>query len=452
MHKSKFDAFWQELALVRGEIHEALHHLDEWMANDVVSNGPVNSFSTSYVQKDPLGVALVMSAWNYPILLQMQPVVGAIAAGNCVVIKPASYAKNVAACISRLVTKYLDPECIVAVEGNRHITNALLQEKFDMIFFTGSPFVGKVIAEAAAKTLTPVVLELGGKSPCVVDKSADVTIAARRAGWGALMNSGQTCVRPDYFLVHEDIADEFVSKLTKTITEFYGQDPQRSEWFGRLINASAFKRLAKCVETDKKYIVHGGEMDEADKYISPTVFDFGTDQAAFEASEVMQDEIFGPLIPIFRFRDYEEQVIQFIRERPKPLALYCFTTDGNRGEQILRLTSSGGAILNDVVVHLSNSMLPFGGVGDSGMGAYHGHRTFDCFTHHKAVVKRSNFGDVPMRYPPYSVSDQKIMRSALRPHVATYYNLLVNLIFDKKNVALFLLCLYLIRSKLSSRI
>ena len=422
------------------------------MGDDIVCNGPINSFSSSYVQKDPLGVTLVMSAWNYPILLQLQPVVGAIAAGNCVVIKPASYAKNVAACISRLVTKYLDPDCIVAVQGNRHITNALLQQKFDMIFFTGSPFVGKVIAEAAAKNLTPVVLELGGKSPCVVDKSADIKIAARRAGWGALMNSGQTCVRPDYFLVHEDIADKFVKQLVETIKEFYGKDPQKSEWFGRLINASAFKRLATCVEKDKAFIVHGGDMDEEDKYISPTVFDFGTDQAAFEASEVMQDEIFGPLIPIFRFRDFEDQVVQFIRDRPKPLALYCFTTTGERSEQILRLTSSGGAVINDVVVHLGNSNLPFGGVGESGMGSYHGKRTFDCFSHHKAVIKRSNFGDVPMRYPPYSAADQKVMRSALRPHVATYYNEAVKILFDKKNISLLLLTLYLIRSRFKSKI
>lgn len=291
LHKSHFEGYLQELALCQQEIYDTLKHLDEWMADEVVGSGLLLAPATSMVQKDPLGVVLVLGSWNYPMLLSIHPMIGAIAAGNCVVLKPGSYSESSGRALSRLVKQYMDPECVRCVEGNRHITGALLEEQFDMIFFTGSPFVGKVVAEAAAKHLTPVVLELGGKSPCIIDRSADLYVAAHRIAWGALMNSGQTCVRPDYFMVHEAVADRFVALLKETIQEFYSGDPKGSEWFGRLINDAAFQRVSKCVQDAEQYLVHGGECDAAERYIAPSVFDFGTDFAAFENSEIMADEV-----------------------------------------------------------------------------------------------------------------------------------------------------------------
>jgi len=452
LHKSKFDAQWQELAMTKAEIYEMKHNLDNFMADEIVNSGHVNSLSTSYIQRDPLGVVLVLGAWNYPILLQLQPVAAAIAAGNCVIMKPGSYSKNVATTITRLINKYMDTSCIRCIEGNRTITSALLEQKFDKIFFTGSPYVGKIIAEAAAKTLTPVVLELGGKSPCIIDRTADLYVAAHRSGWGALMNSGQTCVRPDYFMVHEEIADKFISELIAVIKKFYNGNPQQSEWFGRLINDSAYKRLMKCVNNDGQYIVHGGGNDAAEKFIEPTIFDFKNDFEAFKNSDVMQDELFGPLIPIYRYSDLDDEVLQFIRAGPKPLALYCFTTDNDIAERTLRLTSSGAAVVNDVVVHLGNPNLPFGGVGDSGMGSYHGKFSFDTFSHLKAVVKRSNYLDLPQRYAPYSSLDQVVLGAAMQPHVGHYYNVITDTLSDKKNLAIMAMGTFILRNMFKSKL
>jgi len=445
LHKSHFEGYMQEMALVRAEIFDAIQHLDEWMADEPVGSGLLNAPAVSVVQKDPLGVVLVLGAWNYNVLLSLQPTIGAIAAGNCVLMKPGSYSENSGHVLVKLVTKYLDNECIRGVEGNRHITNAILEQKLDMIFMTGSPFVGKVVAEAAAKQLCPVVLELGGKSPCIIDKTADLYVAAHRAGWGALMNCGQTCVRPDYFMVHEDVADQFIQQLRDTIHEFYGGDAKNSEWFGRLVNDAAYKRLMRCVEDARDRIVIGGDHDESQRFIEPTVFDFGTDFEAFMNSQLMADENFGPLIPIFRYRDLDNQVLAFIRAQDKPLALYCFTTDDDVAERTLRLTSSGGAIINDVVVHLSNPELPFGGVGASGMGSYHGKRTFDAFTHEKAVLRRFNILDAPQRYPPYTNLDQMVMNVALHPKVSFYYGRVGHMLSDKKNIALALMSAYIAR-------
>ncbi|GBG31448.1 Aldehyde dehydrogenase [Hondaea fermentalgiana] len=451
IHKSDLEGWFQEIALVRGEIYEAKQHLDHWMADEHVGSGLLNTPSQSMVQKDPLGVVLILGAWNYNVLLSLHPLVGAIAAGNCAIIKPGSYSETSSHTICRLVQKYMDPECIRAVEGNRHITSSLLEQKLDKIFFTGSPFVGQVVAEAAAKQLCPVVLELGGKSPCVIDRKADLAIAAKRCAWGALMNSGQTCVRPDYFMVHEAIADDFIKTLKRTIVQFYGRDPQKTKWFGRIVNDAAFRRLNGCVEDAKQYLVHGGENDANDRFIAPSVFDFGTDMHAFESSALMQDEIFGPLIPIFRYRDFDGQVLPFIRARPKPLALYCFTSDNELAERALRLTSSGAALINDVVVHLSNSELPFGGVGASGMGSYHGKRSFDAFSHHKAVMRRGTLLDAPQRYPPYSSLDEAVLRLGLHPKVSFHFTQMTNFITDKKNFLITLMTAYIAHQHLRSR-
>lgn len=321
------------------------------------------------------------------------------------------------------------------------------------MFFTGSPAVGKVVAMAAAKQLCPVVLELGGKSPCIVTESAkgawtvplalaggdggSLAVSARRIVWGALLNSGQTCVRPDTYLVHESVADEFINEMVKAIKEFYGAEgTSKSPYYGRLVNDAAFKRLSKALEDGRKYIVHGGNSDASTRYMEPTLFDFGTDWKAFEQSELMQDEIFGPLLPIIRYQSLDDQVLPFIRARPKPLALYLFCNDATVSEHVLTNTSSGAAVVNDVVVHLSNPELPFGGVGESGMGSYHGKRTFDNFSHHKAVLKRTVLVDPPQRYAPYTTDKVMIMSLAFFPPVNYYFFKLMHLVTEPKNIAI----------------
>lgn len=462
MRCSPFEAFIQQIGVLQQEIYEALQHLDEWMADEYVSTNMFNLPALSCIQKDPLGVVLAIGAWNYNVLLTLSPVIGAIAAGNCVVIKPGSYAQHSAHAMVNLIPKYMDNECIVCIEGNRHITQAILAQKFDAMFFTGSPSVGKVVAEAAAKQLCPVVLELGGKSPCIITESvgsaftlhggsggACLSVAARRTIWGALLNSGQTCVRPDTYFVHESVADQYINECVAAIKEFYGGDCKNSPYYGRLVNDAAFERLTKCLNDGKKYIVYGGASDASERYMEPTLFDFGSDWEAFAKSELMQDEIFGPLLPIIRYKDLDTEVIPFIRARPKPLALYIFSTDSEQTERVLRLTSSGGAVVNDVVVNLINPALPFGGVGESGLGTYHGKRTFDNFTHLKAVMKRTMLIDPPQRYPPFTQDKVMFLNLAFYPPISYYYSKFAHTFGDIKNLALLALGAYSIRGMVS---
>mmetsp|Transcript_24018 Transcript_24018/g.29405 ORF Transcript_24018/g.29405 Transcript_24018/m.29405 type:complete len:502 (+) Transcript_24018:158-1663(+) len=416
LHKSHFEGYVTEIALIKAEIHAAIKHLDQWMTPVKKPNGGLNAPCWSTTQRDPLGVVLILGAWNYPIQLSLAPMVGAIAAGNCVIMKPGSYAVESSNVMSRIVNRYLDPECIRVVEGNRKVTGAILEEKFDKIFFTGSGYVGRIVLTAAAKHLTPCALELGGKSPVIVDASADITHAAERIAWGTFLNGGQTCVRPDFLMVHEKVADEFIDKFQATVKKFYGEDPQKTEYFGRCINDAAFNRLSDLVKAHQDKIVFGGKTDASEKYISPTMFDFGSDIEAFSKAEVMQDEIFGPLLPTVRYGKTED-VIQFVRALPtgKPLALYAFGTDKRFINEVKTRTSSGGLCVNDVLMHLTNHDLPFGGVGSSGMGAYHGKYSFDCFTHEKAVLQKSPLLDESIflkfalgaRFPPYD-STKKI--------------------------------------------
>lgn len=334
-------------------------------------------------------------------------------------IKPGSYAPACSHTISRLVQKYLDPECVKVAEGDRAVTTALLDERFDKICFTGSGFVGKIVLQAAAKHLTPCLLELGGKSPCIVDKSADLEHAAQRLAWGAFLNGGQTCVRPDFCLVHADVADRFLKILAKTIKQFYSEDAQKTEWFGRCINAAAFKRLQGILQASERRVYCGGKADAADKYIEPTVLDYGADLAAFAACEAMQDENFGPILPVARFTDLE-QVVAMVKRLPtgKPLALYAFSSDAKFVSAIKRRTTSGGLCINDVLMHMVNHDLPFGGVGASGMGSYHGHRSFLAFTHEKAVLHKSAALDqspllkpfLAARFPPYTPTKQRLVK------------------------------------------
>lgn len=420
LHKSPFEGYATELGLVKHEAEIALDNLDTWATPNKTGNSPLNIPCWSTTQRDPLGVILIMGAWNYPMQLSLAPMVGAIAGGNCVLLKPGSYAVNASNVLARVVPRYMDPECIRVVEGNRHVTSALLKERVDKIFFTGSDFVGRVVARAAAEHLTPCVLELGGKSPCVIDKTANIEHTVERMIWGTFCNGGQTCVRPDFVMVHEDVADKFFEECQKCILKFYGEDPQKTEWFGRLINDTAYTRLSKLVEENKEYVVTGGKTDATDKYICPTVFDFGSDITKFANTSVMKDELFGPLLPCVRYRDLED-VVQFIRHLPtgKPLALYAFSQDSSFIKTIKTRTTSGGLCVNDVMMHLANAELPFGGVGNSGMGAYHGKYSFDCCTHEKAVLEKSQMLDQSLllkpllaaRFPPYTPFKQTLVKT-----------------------------------------
>eukprot|EP01084_Bolivina_argentea_P109448 195630_1 len=420
LHKSAFESFSTELAMVRNECEYFINHLNELMTPTYTESSALNIPAWSSTQQDPLGICLVMGAWNYPMQLSLMPMIGAIAAGNCCILKPGSYAVESSHVLAKLVQKYLDPQAIVVVEGNRDMTTALLKERFDLIFFTGSAFVGKIVAAAAAKHLTPIVLELGGKSPVIVDKSANLEHAAARIVWGAFLNCGQTCVRPDFLMMHEQIADKLLQLLKKYIIQFYGNDPQATQWFGRCINDKAFDRLSKLVSDGKKNIVIGGDTDEKDRYVSPTIFDYGSDMETFNESAIMQDEIFGPLLPSIRFKN-SEQVVEFVRrlKTGKPLALYCFAKDSKFIEEIKNRTTSGGMCVNDVIMHLANDELPFGGVGASGMGGYHGKHSFNVFTHTKAVLEKSPMLDesiffrplLQMRFPPYTPAKIKIIKA-----------------------------------------
>jgi acyl-CoA reductase-like NAD-dependent aldehyde dehydrogenase len=355
LHKSTFEGYITEVNVIEHEVQGAIDHLDDWMAPQSVANNLLNLPGKSYVYRDPLGVVLIIGAWNYPVQLSLAPLVGAIAAGCCAVVKLPSdkYSSASSRAIAQCVAGYLDQTAVRVVEGDREATQAVLAQRWDKIFFTGGSYVGKMVAEAAAKHLTPTCLELGGKSPCIVDRSADLDIAAKRICWGAFMNAGQTCVRPDYLLVHADVADAFLAKYKAAITSMYSEEPDKSEWFGRAVNGRACERLAAVIATDKRYIVHGGASDVASCFVAPTVLDFGTDAGAFERSASMESEIFGPISPLLRYTD-TSAIIERINAGEKPLGLYVFTTDSAVRDRFLRDTSSGAADVNDVIMHMTN--------------------------------------------------------------------------------------------------
>jgi aldehyde dehydrogenase (NAD+) len=391
--KPTLEAYAGELGFLVAEIDHTIKHLPGWMKPEKVSTPIANQPASSTVLREPLGVVLVIGPWNYPVQLTLGPLVGAIAAGNCVVVKPSEIASHTSALIARWLGDFA-PGAVAVVEGGVPETTQLLEQRFDHIFFTGSTAVGKVVMQAAAKHLTPVTLELGGKSPCIVDQHVDLTVAARRILWGKFWNAGQTCVAPDYLLVHEAVMDPLVERLKATLLEFYGDDPQKSPDYARIISDRHHKRLVGMLGEGGKVVV-GGKHDEASRYFAPTI----VDGAPLE-SKVMTEEIFGPVLPIVRVKSIRE-AIDFVNARPKPLALYVFSSDKGAQEQVLQETSSGGACVNDTIAHLSVPELPFGGVGDSGIGAYHGRSSFETFSHRKSVMAKATWVDVKLRYPPY---------------------------------------------------
>eukprot|EP00667_Euglena_gracilis_P005233 EG_transcript_5269 len=418
--KSELEGWATECNLVEAEIQIFLDNLSAWMKPEAKPTNLLNQPAQSYVHREPLGVALIMGAWNYPVMLTLLPLVGCIAAGNCAIIKVPSdkYSPASSAAMAHLIQKYLDPDYFAVAEGGRESINACLEQRWDVIFFTGGAQLGKMVAAAAAKHLTPTLLEMGGQNPCIVDKTASVDLAARRVVWGSLMNCGQTCLRPEYVFVHEAIEEQFMQRVRDYILQFYSAEPQKTEFFGRLPNGMAWKRIAGIVKSDNQFVFHGGSVDESDRYVAPTVLRFpGLPEYTQSASS--QEEIFGPIMPVIKYSSLDD-VIAHISAREKPLALYVFTDDARVEKRVLEETSSGGFGVNDVVMHCINLDLPFGGVGHSGMGAYHGRYSFECFSHRRAVLAKPNVNatDAPIRYPPYDTLKANLMRLVQEPRPA----------------------------------
>ncbi len=397
-----FEAYVADIATIRAEIEHARKNLSRWMKARRVCTPIVNAPAKSFIQPEPLGVVLILGAWNYPLQLVLGPLIPALAAGNCVLLKPSELAPHASKIIATLVPKYLDQSCVCVVEGGAKESAALLEEKFDHIFYTGGQRVGRIVLEKAAKYLTPVTLELGGKSPAIVDRKVELEIAAKRIVWGRFMNAGQTCIAPDYVLAHESIKKPLIEAMQKYISVFYGDTPKTSKDYGRIVSEAHVNRLAALLEG--QVISCGGEVDVKEKYVAPTIL-----SDVDPESPVMQEEIFGPILPVVTVAHMEE-AIQFVNKRDKPLALYLFSKDPELQKTVQLNTSSGGLCINDVLVHTVVPDLPFGGIGASGMGAYHGHFGFNTFSHQKAVVMGSTYVDIPLRYPPFRAMGMKIAK------------------------------------------
>lgn len=394
LRKPDFEAYTTEIGVVLVEIDHSIKKLKSWMQPKKVNTPMLHFIGSSYIYNDPYGIVLNIAPWNYPFQLLVSPLVGILAAGNCAILKPSELAPATSKVSAELFSKYFDENLVKVIEGGIPETQALLDQKFDYIFFTGGTNVGKIVYQAAAKNLTPVTLELGGKSPCVVDKNCDLTVSARRIVWGKFINAGQTCIAPDYLMVQKDVKEKFLNAFKKELKDFYGENPKESNDLCRIINERHFDRLTKYLEDGD--IIVGGETDKSEKYIAPTLLNVKD-----TSKKVMQEEIFGPILPVIEF-DKLEEAINFINSRPKPLALYFFSNSKENEELVLRNTSSGGACVNETIMHITNGELPFGGVGDSGIGAYHGKSSFELFSHQKSVMKRSTLIDVKLRYAPYN--------------------------------------------------
>lgn len=402
LSKPRFEAYLSEIAFTIAEIDISLKKLKSWSKPKKVKTPLAHQPGSSYIYSEPYGVTLIIGPWNYPFHLTVAPLIGAISAGNCAVLKPSELTPNTSKITAKLFKEYFDPEYISVVEGGVVEAENLLNEKWDYIFFTGGTIVGQKVMLAAAKHLIPVTLELGGKSPCIVDKNVSIEVAARRVTWGKFFNAGQTCVAPDYVLVHKDIKEEFIKNLIKTIKSFYGDDPALSADFARIVNEHHFNRLTGLLNNSR--ILIGGQTNKSVKYIAPTVID------QIDANHpLMQEEIFGPIMPIIEYEDLDK-VINTINKKPKPLSLYFFSNDKKLQEKIIKNSVSGGVCINDTLSHILPNYLPFGGVGESGMGNYHGKASFTTFSHQKSVLKKSMIFDPKNRYAPYKLSLQKIKK------------------------------------------
>lgn len=400
LRKPEFETYATEIGVIR-EIDYVLKHLKSWVKPRKVAS-PIDQFpSTAKVHSEPLGVVLIIGPWNYPFQLALSPLVGAIAAGNCAILKPSELAPATSRVIADLAQNIFDPAYVAVVEGGVETSQALLAEKFDHIFFTGGTAIGKVIMKAAAEHLTPVTLELGGKSPCIVARDTSIPETARRIAWGKFINTGQTCIAPDYLLVDRQIKAELLDAIKAQIRDFYGDDPSQSPDYGRIISDKHFARLERFLQDGT--VICGGQTHAGDRYIAPTILDNVSPDAP-----IMQDEIFGPILPVLEY-DTLDDAIAFVCDRPKPLALYIFSRNKDVQQKVLSETSSGNACVNDTIMQVGVSELPFGGVGDSGIGSYHGKASFDTFSHQKSVLYKSFWLDLKWRYAPYA-ANLKLMK------------------------------------------
>ncbi|MBE6651462.1 MAG: aldehyde dehydrogenase [Ruminococcaceae bacterium] len=405
--KSAYESFMCEIGMVLTEITYMIKHTRSLAKRKRVSTPLAQFPSRSYKQPVPYGNTLIMSPWNYPFLLTVDPLVASIAAGNTAIVKPSAYSPATSKLVERIIKECFSPEYVAVVTGGRAENRALLDQKFDFVFFTGSQAVGREVLRHTAEHLTPVVLELGGKSPCIVDKSANIKLAARRIVFGKYLNCGQTCIAPDYILCERSVKDEFLKAVISEIEKQYGENPLANGNYGKIINEKHFARL--CGLIDEKKVVFGGSADASTCRISPTVMDNVTYDDA-----VMGEEIFGPIMPILTFDDFDE-VVDDLKTRDKPLALYLFTGDKGHIERVNSSLSFGGGCINDVIIHIATSNMGFGGVGESGMGSYHGKDGFDAFSHYKSMVDKKTWLDLPMRYQPYkSKLNEKLLHMFLK--------------------------------------
>ena len=396
LHKSYEEAYLTEISIVKAEIRTHIKHVAKWARRKKAST-PIKLFpGRSYIVKEPLGNSLIISPWNYPVQLLLNPLVGAISSGCTAVLKPSPYVPNVSKVIEDMVTETFSHEYIAVVQGNRDVNTTLLEQRWDIIFFTGSPALAKTVMAAAARNLTPVVLELGGKSPCIIDRSADLKTTARRLAWGKTLNSGQTCIAPDYILIHKDIKEAFVKAFAQEVKNLHGQDIKADKHYVRMVNDKAFERVSGYIRDAD--ILCGGAVDASQRYIEPTLID----NPPLD-SPVMTEEIFGPVFPVITIEEpFIETVREFVTSREKPLAFYYFGKESD-GWELIRRTSAGGGCINDVIMHIANEKIPFGGVGNSGMGRYHDKESFEAFSHTRSIVSTGTWIDLPFRYMPYKM-------------------------------------------------
>ena len=403
LRKSAHEAYSTEIGLVLSEVRHAIRCLPAWMKPRGRRAPLITWPARGFIQPDPYGVVLIIGPWNYPLQLLLSPLIGAMAAGNCVVLKASRFAPGTAAAIAQIISTTFSEEYIATVQGENAVPETLLREQYDSIFFTGSPRVGRSVMAAAARHLTPVTLELGGKSPCLVCADAPLDVTARRIVWGKFLNAGQTCVAPDFVFVDRRIKGPLVETLKRTIHQFYGDDPRQSPSFGRIVSRKHVDRLTAYLGSGQ--IVHGGQHDADDLYIAPTIL-----TSVPMDAPVMREEIFGPILPVVEF-DQLDAALALLRDRPAPLALYLFTQDRATQQRVLAATRSGGVCLNDTVMHMIGKNLPFGGLGNSGMGCYHGQASFECFTHRRSVLRGSFAFDSKLRYPPPAISLATLKRA-----------------------------------------
>ncbi len=404
--KSAFESYMCEVGLTLSELSYVKRHFKRWNKNHMVPTPLAQFAAKSFTVKEPYGVVLIMSPWNYPVLLTLEPLIGAIAAGNCCILKPSAYSPATSKVMKEIIEAIFPSEYVAVVEGGRTENTALLDQKFDYIFFTGGVSVGKLVMEKASAHVTPVTLELGGKSPCIIDHTANIKMAAKRLVFGKYLNCGQTCVAPDYVLVEASVKEQLVEEIRKQIKKQYGEKPLENPDYGKIINEKHYHRIMKLIDSEK--VIEGGYGNENKLQIAPTVMINVTSEDA-----VMQEEIFGPVLPIIEVTSMKE-AYQFVKDRPEPLALYIFTSSKRVEEKFLKTVKFGGGCVNDTIIHLATSAMGFGGVGNSGMGSYHGKKSFETFSHEKSIVKKYTWMDLPMRYQPYKKFNAMLVRIFLR--------------------------------------